>query len=357
CWCGNAWTAGAVPAPAADCKMPCNDNSTEYCGGPARLNAYKYQPTEESTATATSMDHLSSTTIPSTPSPTAPHRRAKVGDWVYQGCWTEATRRHALADGTYASDGMTLDSCASFCDGKTYFGVEYGRECYCGHVLQPGSVQAINQADCSFLCPGDKTQYCGAGRRLELYKIGNATQDSYTSPAPQSPTPTAASSFALTTPLTAATSTWFASSSVGAASDVVTSSTLESVSNRSRPAVFSSRGPVISNGNANFTYLACISEPSRGRILATQLLNHVNMTIDMCLRACWQYAYAGVEYHRECWCGNILNYAGHGAATRPGKKVADSDCDFSCAGNKTESCGSTAHLSVYARKKAAAMGP
>jgi hypothetical protein len=39
------------------------------------------------------------------------------------------------------------------------FGVEYGRECYCANTLGAGSVRATNQADCSFTCPGDGTEY------------------------------------------------------------------------------------------------------------------------------------------------------------------------------------------------------
>ncbi|KAG6007584.1 hypothetical protein E4U21_005782 [Claviceps maximensis] len=388
CWCGNAWAAGAVPAPATDCKMTCNDNSTEYCGGPSRLNAYKYQSDDGSTTTATSGDTTHSPATVSLTSgldsvtlsfaatsvgdssssivmsatqglPIAPYRRAKIGEWVYQSCWTEATRGHALTSRTYANNSMTLDSCAQFCSGLTYFGVEYGQECYCGDVLQPGSVRANNEADCSFLCPGDQTQYCGAGLRLELYKIGDAVW---------SPSISSTSQFTISasTRLTTTTTTPVSSSAGDGSSDVATLSASRSPSPVPPSSTFSATktsqtspaftgGPVISNGNVNFTYLGCFTEPSRGRLLPAQILNHVNMTINMCLQTCWQYTYAGVEYHRECWCGNTLNYAGNAAAKTPGLKVADSYCNFLCAGNKTEYCGSGVRLSMYKRKQALAV--
>ncbi|KAG5972817.1 hypothetical protein E4U55_000733 [Claviceps digitariae] len=387
CWCGNAWTAGAVPAPASDCKMTCNDNSTEYCGGPSRLNAYRYQLDSGSTTTSTPIDttysqaktsltsglsnvtlsttigtseataittatitsgvDLSSTTSSSPPRPTAPYRRTKVGEWVYQGCWTEATNSRALTDRTYANDSMTLDSCASFCKGLSYFGVEYGRECYCGNVLQPGSVQAIDEADCSFLCPGDKMQYCGAGSRLELYKIGDAAPGSPTSRALQSTTVASTSS---------SDPGQTAGSSSAPPSSTSTSTSTSSVMPISQtPAKFIG-GPVISKGNTNFTYLGCFSEPSIGRILANQLLNSASMTIDKCLQTCWEYAYAGVEYHRECWCGNTLKYTENDASTTSGKKVADSECNFLCPGNQTEYCGGSLRLSIYKRNKITGTG-
>ncbi|GAO19168.1 hypothetical protein UVI_02014690 [Ustilaginoidea virens] len=102
---------------------------------------------------------------------TGPFRRTEIGQWAYQGCWTQSLEGRALRDRVFASDDMTLESCAEFCADLTYFGVEYGRECYCGKEIAGESERAADQQDCSFLCPGDESQYCGAGSRLELYKM------------------------------------------------------------------------------------------------------------------------------------------------------------------------------------------
>jgi len=42
------------------------------------------------------------------------------------------------------------------------------KQCYCGSVLNNGSVSTA-EADCNFECPGNKSQNCGAGNRLNLY--------------------------------------------------------------------------------------------------------------------------------------------------------------------------------------------
>jgi hypothetical protein len=85
---------------------------------------------------------------------------------------------------------MTLEICAADCQGYTYFGIEYGGECkffqtasfchvnvandvigYCGYVFETGSTNAT-ESDCSFLCPGNNLEYCGARDRLTSYVAG-----------------------------------------------------------------------------------------------------------------------------------------------------------------------------------------
>jgi len=63
---------------------------------------------------------------------------------------------------------MTLESCEAICAGYLYWGVEYGGECYCGNSFNAGSVNATD-SDCSFLCPGNNLEFCGAGDRLSTY--------------------------------------------------------------------------------------------------------------------------------------------------------------------------------------------
>jgi hypothetical protein len=93
-------------------------------------------------------------------------------------------------DFSYTGDDLTVDLCASLCDGYNFMGVEFGRECYCGntgttqvdwcdvltvHVLidsiavQSGSVPVSSQSDltCSnplYACSGNSLQLCGGAR-------------------------------------------------------------------------------------------------------------------------------------------------------------------------------------------------
>lgn len=117
CYCGNSLHPSSSEAPLEECNMACGGDPTEFCGAGNRLDLYS------TTATRTSS---------STPTPTAtPDRKPTVGDYVFVGCQTEATGARALSGDTYADDSMTLESCAEYCSGFTYFGTEYSRECEC----------------------------------------------------------------------------------------------------------------------------------------------------------------------------------------------------------------------------------
>jgi len=109
-------------------------------------------------------------------------------------------------------------------------------------------------------------------------------------------------------------------------------------------------GPVISTGNKNFTYYACVAEPSSGRLLPSVIADTDTMSIETCLAQCYAYRFAGVEYGSECWCGDTLNLAGDGVATTtPGQNVTSSECEFTCPGNATEFCGAGLRMSLYSR--------
>jgi len=68
------------------------------------------------------------------------------------------------------------------------------------------------------------------------------------------------------------------------------------------------------------------------------------MTVQACQVACREagYIYAGLEYSRECWCGNA--FANGGVYLGPD---GTNRCTDSCAGDKVEICGGSKRLSVY----------
>ncbi|KAL6695762.1 WSC domain-containing protein [Trichoderma pleuroticola] len=307
CWCDNSFGKGSIPAPVEDCSMTCNGNSTEFCGGPNRLNVYQLKKLATTTSVPattvppTTASESSSTTSVATP--TGPAIKKYVKGYTYQGCWEEPPNDRAIIEQMYADDSMTLESCADFCKGFTYFGTEYGRECYCGNVLKEGSQKAVNQDDCSFSCAGNDKEFCGAGSRLELYKLlSNATTT--TAPPSSSPTP---------------------------------------------PTV---TDPVIFQGIKNFTFYGCFAEPSAGKLMGNQAYNNdTTMTPQVCFSHCAQYKYAGVEYGQECWCGDTVNLAGWEGST-PGKNVTVDECNVVCPGNSTEYCGAGNRLQLYVKKTA-----
>lgn len=86
--------------------MTCAGNPTEYCGAGNRVQVY-----QNTVANVVEQGNL-----------------ATVGGFTYGGCYTEGSSSRALIGASTASDGMTVESCAAFCDGFSLFGVEYGRE-------------------------------------------------------------------------------------------------------------------------------------------------------------------------------------------------------------------------------------
>ena len=67
------------------------------------------------------------------------------------------------------SDKNTVPFCMEACSkkGYKYAGVEYAKECFCGNKL-PKSQRLI--AECNMDCSGDKSQKCGGGNRINVYK-------------------------------------------------------------------------------------------------------------------------------------------------------------------------------------------
>jgi WSC domain len=254
------------------------DNGTEYCGAGSRLNVYgrngSFTPSSalsSSAATGTTISVSSSAPAATT----GPQIKQNIGSWSFQGCWTEATNGRALSSSAYAADSMTLESCASFCSDFSMFAVEYGRECYCGNTLGTGSLKATNQADCSFTCPGNGNEYCGAGSRLQLYSY-NATSTSPTSVSSSAPSPPA--------------------SSVSSSGTSTSATTITSTSSSTIPIP---TGPAIVPSVDLYNYMGCLTEGTSTRALGAASFPSDTNTIAKCAAACSAYIYFGAEYGRE----------------------------------------------------------
>ncbi|KAI0471086.1 heme peroxidase [Xylariaceae sp. FL0804] len=160
CYCGNTLQPSSNATSRSECGMPCSGNAYEYCGNGDRLELY-------------------STTL-SQPTPTAtlgPRPTVSSGPASYarMGCYTEGSGTRALQGAAYAGDGMTLEACARACQGFAYWGAEYGRECYCGDALAGGSRQVADAECAGMVCAGDAYEYCGAGDRLDLYRLASSS--------------------------------------------------------------------------------------------------------------------------------------------------------------------------------------
>lgn len=248
CYCGQSLAAGSVSAPARDCNMACNNNQTEFCGGPDRLNIYSFNnatpsgmtnPTTTTSALATSsLPFVSTTSLTSTTSTTGPPKPAiTAGGFRYVDCFTEPGSSRALVDKASADSRMTADLCASLCVGYAFMATEYSSECYCGNTLQAGSVKATD-GRCSMTCSGNPINICGGPNGLSLYQfaVQNASSSITTS--------TTSTSRAMSSTLSSVSSVSAGSSVSKATTRNTTSSVslLTSTSNRPLNATTSSIG-------------------------------------------------------------------------------------------------------------------
>lgn len=145
CYCGNELAATSLSVQETDCWMKCSGDAKATCGGTSRISVYK----------ATNF-------IPVVTKP------ADIASYAYRGCYADAVSSRTLKDGYFNGEDMTTTKCALLCKGSTYFGTEYGGECYCGKLFPQRAVE-VSSSECSVACKGDKTQACGAGNRLSVY--------------------------------------------------------------------------------------------------------------------------------------------------------------------------------------------
>ncbi|KAF4924369.1 WSC domain-containing protein [Colletotrichum fructicola] len=214
-----------------------------------------------STAFVSTITPTSTTSSSATPSatfvasPLNPQMPAIIGgQWQYAGCFKDLVDGERLFQGaSSASDDMSLAKCAAFCStgapgggAFNYFGVEYGRECYCGWDAQAAKM-STSEAECSSPCAGSSVGLCGAGFRLSVYNNTIPNQ------APSQPQHAARA--------------------------------------------------------GDYEFQGCQTEGVNGRALSGASFGSADMTTKACAAFCAKgnFQYMGVEYAQECWCGSATN--------------------------------------------------
>ncbi|KAH8200280.1 hypothetical protein TruAng_005553 [Truncatella angustata] len=334
CYCGDYLASGSEDVTLSECNMVCSGDSTEYCGAGNRIELYVTTVTPTATLA---------------PKPT-------VSPYTRLGCYTEVDGR-ALTEAAYSDDSMTLELCLSRCAGSTYFGAEYGRECYCGNALSPKSIKATD-GDCNMACAGSKLEYCGGSNRLELYSIARNSSSSTVSSIVSSSTPSStvllssssilSSKSQLTTTYSSdslifssvvssqASSGTPASTSPTATLTVITSSTTLSSSASSSASSSLQHLPTV----GSYALVGCWMEGTGTRALSAKSTSSPDsMTLESCAAFCSAYHYFGTEYGGECYCGNSLASSSTNASL--------SDCSMSCTGNQYQYCGAGSRLELY----------
>ncbi|KAG8776947.1 hypothetical protein FRC16_004346 [Serendipita sp. 398] len=200
------------------------------------------------------------------------------------GCWSDNTNgQRALDKNLGGFDDLTPAKCQSLCDAQGFnlAGVEFGRECFCGNTVF-GNNRPTSASVCSITCSGDVGQTCGGPNGIYIY-----VKNSY--------------------PFT-----------VGPAS------VLDAYNGYQNP--------------------SCWQDSVNNRIFSGRPSTDIpadQMTVQKCIDGCAAagFSAAGLEFGRECFCGN--------ASTPPAESAPQNECDMPCLGDASRYCGGSNRLLTY----------
>ncbi|KAK0732550.1 WSC domain-containing protein [Apiosordaria backusii] len=364
CYCGHSVTDGNTEVDAADCSFPCAGNADEKCGAGNRVNLY----TNDS------------------PSIRAP---ASLPGITSLGCFVDSAAR-ILPNNIIGADDMTAAKCALNCAGYDFFGTQWSRECFCGSILPTEPAPA---SDCSMPCSGDDNELCGAGMRLNVYSF-NKESTSTTSSEPATSSPTSVPTIdgfeyqgcytdnvpqrvlggkvvvdgAMTLEKCASSckdsgyalfgvqysSECFCGTSLDAASVQVpdTECGMACSGDQSQKCGDGNRlslyaDPTLEQSEATnlasigeFTYRSCWTDDLGNRSLTAVEHRTDDMTVAKCADICQDYTFFGLEYGRECYCGDEL----------VGQAALEKDCSILCVGGGNNWCGGPFRMNLYAKE-------
>ncbi|KAK4164346.1 hypothetical protein QBC43DRAFT_353280 [Cladorrhinum sp. PSN259] len=135
-----------------DCWRFCANEPGASCGGSLRASFY------------------TRTDPPSTQNPGI----GPVAGFHWMGCYVDSVPTRNLPRKYGDSPDMTPTKCAQLCPLSNFIGLEYGRECWCGPVLQYQYRTFLRL--CPMTCAGDGSLLCGGRNHLTLYEKDGAPQ-------------------------------------------------------------------------------------------------------------------------------------------------------------------------------------
>jgi iron transport multicopper oxidase len=220
--------------------------------------------------------------------------------YLYLGCYQDGNPR-LLPGEPYnpglQENGRCIEAC--YAAGYIFAGTEFQDECWCGNSAPPGYLYYPESDDlCTYTCTNDTSQACGGnGGYISVFYdqsrfVPNNQTYNTTKPAP--------------------------------------------------PSTVTSIG--------NYTWVGCYSEGTGGRALTSKNVAAPSAggSVEYCASACAGYAYFGVEYYNECYCGNsISNGAGLISNNASSAAASVSGCNYLCGGNPSEYCGGASKLDIY----------
>ncbi|XP_071094745.1 uncharacterized protein [Haliotis cracherodii] len=119
-------------------------------------------PTTTSTTTTTTTA-TTTTTTPTTTTTSGP---------VYRGCYIDDSNRVLPHEHLIDTTTMTIELCRIHCTEKGYsfFGLEVGVECLCGHTITSGYTKVLDNK-CDRPCAADPANTCGGEWKIAIYEV------------------------------------------------------------------------------------------------------------------------------------------------------------------------------------------
>jgi hypothetical protein len=240
---------------------------------------------------------------------------------------------------------------------------------YCGNTINAGSVPAA-LTDCSFICPGDQYEYCGAGNRLEMYMRSPTTVSSTSSSVlassssysslsqpiiPNASGSVLSSGSSMSSPLSSSSDssiTPFTTSTYGPSINTATTTTSQSTF-----ITATSSGASTPTG---YSYMGCFSDTTTGHALPLLLSNN-SITPQLCESLVSSlalkptptiYEFYYVEYHKECYAGSSFSFGSSSVTSLYGAHACTDVCSGSigAASTGTAMCGGAGQFNLYATK-------
>ncbi|KAF2458758.1 hypothetical protein BDY21DRAFT_283734 [Lineolata rhizophorae] len=380
CYCGNEFENGGGPAPdgLSGCDMPCNGNSSEFCGGSNRLDTYQIDAPAQSSssasaeatssssssavdvsasstsstaalttstsaeaessttsteadastttsttpdaetstsATLTAADESSSSALASASATASASSGPTVQGWTYLGCYTDSVAARTLPYGTGVEGPMTNEKCIDKCESLDF---TYAGTEYAGECFCGDELMNGGGP-----APDGEAQCNMAcnGDEDEICGGPNRLSLFIFGDVP------AESSSSVVVSSTSSVATISSSSTVASSTTVTASSTTSS----------STVSPT------GWTYQGCWVDNQNGRILQNQQPDS-ELTHELCQEMCEDagYSVAGAQYYYQCFCDDIV---------RNGGELADSEdeCNTPCSGDNTEMCGGPNRMSIWSK--------
>ncbi|XP_036356851.1 uncharacterized protein LOC115209445 isoform X2 [Octopus sinensis] len=287
CYCGNTYDRyGSLHADQWKCNSPCAGNASEICGGIMHNSVYRRENYDRESLT--------------------------LG--TYLGCWQDSLPKRTLQGSVLTSDSMTIAQCLTFCVNNDYVygGLQFGMQCFCGNHYRSRQLPEIN---CNERCTGDSASFCGGSmansvfhvqeyrNKTTLKVVSGKGKLQTTSVPPEEAQPTY--------------------TTIPIQNDVNGSSVLK-------------KG----------TYIGCYGDRDPYRAMnRTQRYVAARMTVELCIKHCSKFRYAGLQYGTECFCSN--NYDRYGKSGY---------CWAKCSGNTSQICGGNLVNSVYSTGEIGSFG-